>query len=241
MKILGIQNCELEGFGRLLRVLPEKGARLTVVHPYSGQELPPLTGFDAVVVGGTPISVRAVDDHPFRGDERLLLGDAVQAGVPCLGICFGAQMLARVLGAAVNRMSGAEIGIARVELTETGAGDPLLAGFPAFFPVFQWHADTFSLPGGAGLLVAGRNCRNQMFRHGTMAGMQFHLEVEPEEAGAWAAPYADELAAAGRSADDVVDEVAAADGEMKRLCQRLVANWLDLVRHGDPAERGKEV
>jgi GMP synthase (glutamine-hydrolysing) len=193
MAILAIQNCEIEGFGRYGRCLEAWGMPFEVVKPYRGEALPPLVGFDAILVGGTPLSAYALHEYPFLRDESDYLAEAVYRGKPCLGICCGAQLLAQALGAQVLPGQEKEIGGYQVRLTEAGAQDEMMAGFPPTFPVFHWHGDTFELPLIAELLVEGQACRNQMFRAGPVVGIQFHLEVGPEEAAAWADEYAEEL------------------------------------------------
>lgn len=229
MNVLGIQNCEVEGFGRFEKLFPEKGALFTVVHPYRGEKFPTLHDFDVVVVGGTPVSALAVADHPFLQAESRFLDLAIGEAIPCLGICFGAQILAQLLGAAVKRAPSAEIGTYEVRLTSPGSRDPLLARFPGRFPVFHWHADTFSIPEGGDQLVTGSTCPTQMFRHGSVVGMQFHLEVTPSEARAWAAEYQDELAAFGKTESSLMEELAPHVHRMAHLSDLIATNLLNTI------------
>lgn len=121
-----------------------------------------------------------------------------------------------------------EIGGCELRVTAAGGADPLLAGFPAHFPTFQWHGDTFDVPDGAVLLAEGTACRNQLFRRGPVDGAQLHLEVASAEAAAWADAYAAELAEVGKSRDQVVAECRAREAEMATLAARLVHNFLHL-------------
>jgi GMP synthase-like glutamine amidotransferase len=230
MKILAIQNCAVEGFGRYERRLVARGVDYTLVHPYRGQRLPPAEAFDLLLVGGTPISAYAAKEYPFLLAEHRALQGAVAAGKTCLGICCGAQLLAQTLGAEVRRCERMEIGGYQVRLTGAGGEDALLRGFPARFPVFHWHGDTFSLPAGADLLVEGDDCRNQMFRWGSVFGVQFHLEVTADDAALWADAYPDELAEFGKSKAQVVAECRAREDEMMQLADRLIDNLLEIAR-----------
>ncbi|NIM51403.1 MAG: GMP synthase [Gemmatimonadales bacterium] len=226
MAVLGIQNCDLEGFGRYARLLTQWEVGLEVVRAHSGQPLPPSSGFDALLVGGTPISARDLAQHDFLRGESRYLAHAVAGGMPCLGICCGAQLLAQVLGAEVRRCERMEIGPCEVRLTDAGTHDDVLAGFPRKFPVFQWHGDVFELPEHARLLVEGEICRNQMFRVGSVLGVLFHLEVASGEVAAWADEYAHELALVGKSKAAVVSECEASESAMADLAERLLRNFL---------------
>ena len=111
---------------------------------------------------------------------------AVDAGMPVLGICLGAQMLARAFDARVYRAPLREFGFKPVRITEAGEADPLLGVFRSGDRVFQWHEDTFDLPDGAELLAAGDEVQVQAFRVGRNAwGVQFHPEVDAEGVDAW--------------------------------------------------------
>jgi len=229
MKILSIQNCSAEGFGRYERYVLERGVELQVVHAYRDEPLPVAKGFDAILVGGTPISAYAAHEHPFLGRECEYLRLAVSSGRACLGICCGGQILAQLLGARVRKCEQKEIGGYEVCLTDAGRKDGLLKGFPACLPVFHWHGDTFAVPEGGELLVTGEGCRNQMFRWGHVVGAQFHLEVTSREVGAWAEAYADELAAFGKKREDVLRECQEREEKMGALAGLLMENFLTLA------------
>ena len=226
MRILSIQNCEIEGFGLYEQHLIAREIDCQVVHAYQGHPLPPFKAFDAIFIGGTPISAYAAHEHPFLQAEIAYLERALAAKKPCLGICCGAQILAQLLGARVGKCEHREIGGYRVRLTPAGQKDPLLDGFPPRFPVFHWHGDTFELPGDAELLVEGDDCRNQLFRSGSVVGVQFHLEVTSRDAAAWADAYADELAQVGKSKAQVIAECHKQEPEMRVLVTRLLDNLL---------------
>jgi GMP synthase-like glutamine amidotransferase len=228
-KALAIQSCEIEPFGLYERHLAAREIDCQVVHAYRGHPLPPFEAFDAILVGGTPVSAYAAHEHPFLQAEIAYLEQALDAGKPCFGICCGAQILAQLLGARVGRCRQMEIGGYQVHLTPAGRKDPLLDGFPSRFPVFHWHGDTFEVPDGAGLLVEGELCQNQMFRRGNVVGVQFHLEVMSEDVPAWADAYADELAQVGKSKEQVVAECREQQPKMEVLATRLLDNYLEII------------
>ena len=104
--------------------------------------------------------------HPHLVAERELIGHAVGAGVPVLGVCLGAQLLASACGAEVFRGEHPEVGVGEVELTPDGQRDPVLGPAGSPLPVLHWHADTFVLPPGAIRLARSYRYPNQAFRIG---------------------------------------------------------------------------
>lgn len=130
-----------------------------------------------------------VDDsahYPWLEPARDYMKEAVGLGLPVLGICLGAQMLARTLNAKVYRASEREIGFLPVEATFACKVDPVLGAFARLEHVFQWHEDAFSLPEGATLMLTGERVHNQAFRYGERAfGVQFHFEVTVDIIDSW--------------------------------------------------------
>ncbi len=226
-----IQNCEYETLGTYARYLRESGMACDVVHAYR-EPLPVPADYGMLIVGGTPDSAYNRASIPYLANVYETLATAVAANIACFGVCCGAQLLADIIGGRVYRNPEAEIGGYRVARTPDGKNDPLLNGFPRQWPVFHWHGDTFDLPPRATLLARGEKCRNQLFRYGVVAGVQFHLEVTADEARQWAHRYADELPQVGKSAEQVVAECRASESEMQHLAVRLMQNYLALINHG---------
>ena len=229
MRVLAIQNCPVEGFGLYEEYILEKGIQHDLIHAYRMPDLPSIDGYDAILVGGTPASARNVERDPFLRTLSEYLAPAIEAGKPCFGICCGGQILARLLGAEIRKADRKEIGGYEVSLTPAGRADSLTKGLPETFPVFQWHGDTFELPEDADLIAQGDDCRNQMFRKGTVVGVLFHLEVTGEEAASWADAYEEELANFGKTRDQVVAECREREEEMRRLAFSLLESFLDLA------------
>ncbi len=230
MKVLILQNCEYETLGSYERYLTDSGITCDVVHTYR-ESLPNPADYSMLLVGGTPDSAYNRATVPYLSQVYATLATAAKDNIPCFGVCCGAQLLAEIIGGRVYRNPEMEIGGYRVALTPDGQNDPLLDGFPPQWPVFHWHGDTFDLPQQVKLLARGEKCRNQLFRCGTIAGVQFHLEVTSAEAQQWVHRYADELPRVGKSAQQVVAECRAFESEMQHLAVRLMQNYLSLIDH----------
>jgi GMP synthase (glutamine-hydrolysing) len=145
--------------------------------------------FSAIVPLGGNAHAWQESDYPFLRRERLLLADALEEGAPVLGICLGAQLLARALGAEVRTAEAPEIGWLPIAPTAEARNDPLFGHLTAPTGVYQWHHDVFELPAGARLLATSERFENQAFRAGDAWGVQFHPEVDPETFEVWIANH----------------------------------------------------
>ena len=167
-------------------VLDARGVAWRYVDPWRGEALPDVGEVSGVVVLGGAMNADEVVKFPWLADARSLLRVAVAQEVPVLGVCLGAQLLARACDAAVTRAPTREIGFRKVEVLDAGVRDPLLAAFAPSALVFQWHEDTCELPPGAELLATGEDTFVQAYRVGERAyGVQFHFEVTTREISAW--------------------------------------------------------
>ena len=232
MRVLIVQNDETENLGLYEEYLKKNSVDHEVLHAYKmppGTDLPATGNFDLFIIGATPISANDVEQHDFLRKEWGFLGEVIESGKPCLGVCCGGQMLARRLGARVRRSPEKEVGGYRVRLTELGRADPLFAGFPGEFPVFHWHGDMFEVPPGGGLLVEGDPCPIQSFGRGNVRGVIFHLEIGASEAGRWADAYPAELEAVGKTREQVIEECREREPEMSRLARLLIDNFLSMA------------
>jgi len=208
--VLCVRNDRDDTLGITAAVLGDHGLpilRLDAFDP--GAAWPDLAEIGGLIVFGGEMNVDQVDRYPYLLTQRRLMHSAVDAGLPVLGICLGAQMLARALDARVVRAPVRELGFKPVRLTEAGRHDPLLGAFNNGDRVFQWHEDTFDLPEGALLLAAGDDVPVQAFRFATTAwGVQFHVEVDREGVEAWLRAAEPNLERAwNRTADEVRREL----------------------------------
>lgn len=153
---------------------------------------------DLLVVLGGPIGVYEEDRYPFLKPEIALIEKRLKAGKPVLGICLGAQLMARALGAKVYAAGFKEIGWAGINLSAAGRASPLAKLAPGT-RVLHWHGDTFDLPSGATHLASTPRTPNQAFavgRHGL--ALQFHLEVSATGLERWLVGHAVEIGATPR-------------------------------------------
>jgi GMP synthase-like glutamine amidotransferase len=135
------------------------------------------TDYDAVMVFGGAMHPDQDAEHPWLPGEASFIRDALDARVPLLGVCLGAQLIARATGAWVGPNGASEVGWFPVDLNESAREDPVLGALPRRFDAFQWHHYTFELPPGAELLGTSEAAR-QAYRIGDRVwAVQFHPEV----------------------------------------------------------------
>ncbi len=187
MRVAIVENTLVTHHGLVGVALHEAAAVIDLWRPFGDGALPPPGGFDALVVFGGEQS--ALDDaaHPYLPRLAGLMAETAARGLPVLGICLGAQILARGMGAE-NRLGGAvEFGWCDVALRAEAAGDALLGGLRGTITVPQWHGDTFTLPPGAVHLAESATAPVQAFRAGPRAwGTQFHFEIDRAAMADWA-------------------------------------------------------
>lgn len=199
--VLIVQHVAAEGPGAIGVELAAVGLELDVrpVWVAAAEAGLPSTLADhsALVIMGGPMAAHSNAGFPTRGAELALAAAAVARGVPTLGVCLGAQLLAVAAGGRCFRGSGPEIGWYPIELTAAAADDALFEGVPRLLQVFHWHGDTFDLPAGAVLLAGSADYANQAFRLGPRAwGLQCHPEVDEATVAAMVAVGRQELLAA---------------------------------------------
>jgi len=193
MQVLIIKHVEIEGPGLIEYCLDQKRISYQVLCLDSGVRLPKPEDFTHIVLLGGPMNVYEEDRYPFLKNEDLFVKEAIQRGKSILGICLGAQLMAKALGAKVFKAPVKEVGWYDVSLTRIGSRDPLFSDLPKTFSVFQWHEDTFEIPKAGKLIATSSPISHQAFRYGENAyGLQFHLEVTEEMITEWVETYGEE-------------------------------------------------
>ncbi len=173
------------------------------------------------------MSINDEQRYPWLVAEKQFIREVMAAGIPTLGICLGAQLIASALGARVYPGRAKEIGWFPVQ--GTAPPEPEVFAFPAQMEVFHWHGETFELPPGAVRLARSPVCDNQAFqidRH--IIGLQFHLETTPDSAAALVAHCRDELVA-GDYIQTEADILAAPSGRYRAINQ-LMADILHYLQ-----------
>jgi GMP synthase (glutamine-hydrolysing) len=185
--VLVLRHASHVPIGSLASVFGAAGAPWHYVDLFAGVPAGlPLSSSSGLVILGGPMNVDEIQSHPFLAPELDWIREAIACELPTLGICLGAQLLAKALGKPVYRNPVKEIGWYDVELLPAAADDRLFAGRGPTETVFQWHGDTFDLPEGAIQLARGQSCPVQAFRYGRSAyAVQFHVEMTTSLVDEW--------------------------------------------------------
>jgi len=189
--VLFIKHIDIEGPGTIADFLEDNTLQYSIIDLSYGDKVPKLEkDFRAIICLGGPMNVYEEEKYPFLREEDVLLKRAVDEEVPFLGICLGAQLIAKATGAKVTKNPVKEIGWYKIVLNDEGLKDDLFKDLPEVFKVFQWHGDTFTIPVGRKRLAFSELCQNQVLKYGRNTyGIQFHVEVTKDMIIQWADAY----------------------------------------------------
>ena len=199
MKIHYLQHVPFEGLVYIESWLRKNKVAVSGTRFFKKADLPKTEEVDGLIVLGGPMSVNDIAAYPWLEQETRFIAEMIALGKPVLGICLGAQLIAKAAGAEVYKNPESEIGWFPISWFHASMqGLPELT-LPEWMQVFQWHGETFDLPDGAIHLATGRACANQAFLlKERVLGLQFHLEVTPEGVEALIAQCGSDLKSGGR-------------------------------------------
>ena len=242
-KVLVFQHVPYEPLGTLDPLLKEAGFRIRYVNfgRMPGQR-PTLDRYAALIVLGGPMNADQIDTYPNLQTEVEIIREAVDREMSVLGICLGAQLLAKALGGRVARNPTREIGWHNVDLTEAGRRDPVLTAFAPRQDVFQWHEDRISLPPGVECLASSPASPVQAFRYGEHAyGFQFHLEANRPLIERWLTVPAHQASLREEGcAVDPAEILRRADTSMpllESLSRATFSRWIERFESGPRRQR----
>jgi GMP synthase (glutamine-hydrolysing) len=233
-KLLVFQHVSHEILGTLNPLLKRAGFRIRYVnfarHP---DAQPSLEGYDGLVVLGGPMSVNDANRLPHLTTEMKMIEQALKLNLPVLGICLGAQLIAKTLGGAVYLNPEKEIGWYDVSPTGHAQCDPLLSALRESEKIFQWHGETFEIPKSTRHLAFSSLCANQAFSYASnVYGFQFHLEVDAPMIHRWlrVAENRVEISSLGgtHSVERIHSETPAYIERLAQLSERVFGEFIGL-------------
>ncbi|UTF61602.1 glutamine amidotransferase [Gilvimarinus sp. DA14] len=227
---LALYHIDFEKLGTLEPVLTEQNYRLQYLNACTNDlQAVDANEVDLLVVLGGPVGAEDGHLYPFISDELELIKRRIASGKPLLGICLGAQFIAKALNADVSPTGGKEIGFAPLNFTPEGQ-DSVLALLQDT-PVLHWHGDAFAIPEGAQHLASTNVCATQAFSLGNnILALQFHLEADPDEIERWLVGHNCEISAAGIDPREIRTQAQQA-GALADKARQVFSAWLRQLNH----------
>lgn len=229
-----VRNDPYETFGIAASAFGEVGVPVLVHDAVAGHPRPTLDDVSGLVMFGSSSNVEHADERPFIKELRELTLEAIDRGTPYLGVCFGAQVLAWSLDSPVMKAPAREVGFEPIRPETSAVDDALVSHYADGDKVFQWHMDTFEVPGEASLLVTGDRVRNQAFRVGDRTwGIQYHFEVDEPEIVLWLTAFAEQADLErewGKSTERVREETRRHIAEHERKGREVFRRFASVAR-----------
>ena len=230
MNFLVIQHLDIEPPALIAEILEHAGHRLVTVHPDQGETIPDASAFDGVIIMGGPQS--ANDKKDYILDELIWLKDMIKKEIPMLGICLGAQLMAKACGAEIFPSPVRELGWFPVYHSDKTANDPLFRCMPNGLLVFQWHGETFSFNNAMTRVATQPDVPAQAFRLGkNQYGLQFHIEINESIIETWIAYGQSEREYLGEEGiRQIKTDTSMHLKAMRNFCKQLLHAWLTEIR-----------
>jgi GMP synthase (glutamine-hydrolysing) len=231
-----VTHVTFENLGSFEQVLREAGYVIEYTDA-SSEDLTEIrsSADDLLIILGGPISVNDVDAYPFLRTELELISERLSADEPTLGICLGAQLIAKALGAAVYPGPVKEIGWSPIQLTDAGSRSALRHLVGEDVCVLHWHGETFDVPEDAGLLASSQSYPNQAFDYGKTLALQFHPEVTQRGLEQWYVGHTVEIHQTdGVSVPQLRADSARYADTLQARAYRFLLEWLDDVSDNAP-------
>ncbi len=178
MRVQIFTHVPFEGPGYILKWVRDKGFDVNFTQFFKADVPPSVNDFDFLVIMGGPMGV--YDPIPWFEEEERIIREAIDSGKKVLGVCLGAQLIAKALGARVYKNTFKEIGWFDVRLSKVALSSDYFNGLGPVIKPFHWHGDTFDIPGGFTPVGSSEATKNQGFFGKNVLALQFHLEVTAE-------------------------------------------------------------
>ena len=183
MRVHILQHVAFEGPAAIEKWLMDRNYTFTITKFFQRDSLPAQDDFDVLIVMGGPMGVEDCQQYPWLVEERQFIQESIKRDKYILGICLGAQLIARACGARVTKNKYREIGWFDISIIEENLPEILKGVFPENTEVFHWHGDIFEIPQGAIHFAASEACANQGFvLNGRVIALQFHIETTKDSA-----------------------------------------------------------
>ncbi len=231
MTVLVIEHHEEPSLAVIGETLENLGISTQTVWTARGDSIPegPENYRGMVLLGGA-MDVMDDDNHPYYRALMRLIGQFHDADKPQLGICHGAQMIARTFNARIKLAGPLEFGFVEVRPTTEGRSDPVVGHMEEPHNLFEWHTDHYDLPTGAVQLATGKTYSNQCYRIGRATyGTQFHLEVNQSLVESWISHYPEMAARAPGYEEWLPEQFDAFLKKSMEFCTEMTRRWVDLA------------
>lgn len=179
MNLVIFQHTPEETMGYFETICREWNVPFDYIRLFETNEVPNIKTSHVLILGG-PMSVNDTRTYPYLADEKMWIRSFVKSGIPVLGICLGAQLIANAFS---GKVSACEEEVGWREIRRIGTG--IIMDVPSTFRAFQMHSETFDIPINGRILCEGQNVRNQAFDIGSATGLQFHFEITADLVQNW--------------------------------------------------------